>query len=215
MENIVDSILIYKSYGLENNFIFEKMGISKSNFYKIKKKINESLFVPFKKNNNNHNTITEDEKNAVLKYALDNPKYFHRELTYRLIDENIAFLSESSVYRLLKENNLIKKYKKKKNYGWKHRYSNEAGKPDELWQTDLTYIKYKNNDLYQLSFIDVFSRYIVLSITLTDMSSNTVSRVFNEYLKKNMNNLKRKPRLQSDNGSSYIGGKNKKLISNN
>ena len=83
---------------------------------------------------------------------------------------------------------------------------------DELWQTDITYLKYKGKDVYQLSFIDVYSRYIVLSATINNMESDTVSEIFEKYYEKNKINLKQKPRIQSDNGSCYVGWEFKEVM---
>jgi transposase InsO family protein len=112
----------------------------------------------------------------------------------------------------LKVYNFILRKSHKKNYGWVHRYSNEDYVPDELWQTDITYLRYQNKDVYQLSFIDVFSRYIVLSVTLLNMTSSTVSDVFEKYIEKNKDKLKRIPIIQSDNGSPYIGKEFQQVI---
>jgi len=85
-------------------------------------------------------TLMEKEEEAIVEYAVNHPRYFHRELTYRMIDENIVYTSVSTVYRILKKNGLIKENGYKKRYGWVHRYSNEATSPDELWQADITYL---------------------------------------------------------------------------
>jgi transposase InsO family protein len=129
-----------------------------------------------------------------------------------MIDENIVFLSPSSVYRILKQANLIKNNKKTKKYDWEHKYSNQAYAPDELWQIDITYLKYKNKNVYQLSFIDVYSRFIVLSVTLLNMQADTISSILKKFLEKNIKKLKNKPILQSDNGSSFISSEFRSVI---
>ncbi|GLI54158.1 transposase [Thermodesulfovibrio yellowstonii] len=153
----------------------------------------------------NVNALTEEEKDAIVKYALGKPKYYHREMAWRMVDENIVYTSASTVYRILKENGLIRENERKKRYGWVHRYSNEASYPDELWQADITYIRYRNRDIYQLTFIDVYSRYVVLSVPLRSMDSTTVSRVFERLIEQKQDELQRRPKLQTDNGSCFIG----------
>ena len=207
------SIKQFKSYDFKLKQILTLIGISKSRYYYFKEQIEKKRE---KSGNDKHiicvNKITEDEKTAVIEYALKHTEYRHRELTYRMIDENIAYLSESSVYRVLKEANLIQNKRKIKKYGWIHKYSNYANFPDELWQTDITYLRYNGKEVYQLSFIDVYSRYIVLSVSISNMESRTVSEIFEKYYEKNKNKLRRKPRIQSDNGSCYVGFEFKKLL---
>jgi putative transposase len=79
-----------------------------------------------------------EERSAVLAYARRHPEIRHRELAWRMIDEEVAFLSPSTVYRILREANLMCRQR-----GRKKRYREEiekATKPDERWGTDLMYV---------------------------------------------------------------------------
>ncbi len=44
-----------------------------------------------------------EEKEAVKGYALKHPEIRHRELSWRMLDEDVACLSASTVYRILGE----------------------------------------------------------------------------------------------------------------
>ena len=44
-----------------------------------------------------------EERSAVLAYARAHAEIRHRELAWRMIDEDVAFLSQSTVYRILRE----------------------------------------------------------------------------------------------------------------
>ena len=48
-----------------------------------------------------------EEKQAVLAYARKHPELRHRELAWRMVDEDVAYLSPSTVYRILKQANLV------------------------------------------------------------------------------------------------------------
>jgi transposase-like protein len=50
---------------------------------------------------------TDEEKRAVRAYALKHPGIRHRELAWRMVDEGVAYLSPSTVYRVLKGENLV------------------------------------------------------------------------------------------------------------
>lgn len=183
------------------------IGISVSFYQRIKKQIETGTVEAEKppRKGHNVNAILPEEEQSVVVYARANPNYYHRELTWRLIDDKITFMGMTTVYRILSKNGLICSNKLRKKYGWHHRYSNEAQMPDERWQTDITYLRYGNRDIYQLSFIDVYSRFVVISVTLLNMESRTVSDVIGTYLKEHQNELRRIPVIQSDNGSPYIG----------
>jgi hypothetical protein len=50
---------------------------------------------------------TKEEKRAVRSYAVKHPGIRHRELAWRMVDEDVACLSPSTVYRILKVENLV------------------------------------------------------------------------------------------------------------
>src|SRR5207244_2222127 len=50
---------------------------------------------------------TAEEKRMVLEYARRHAALRHRELAWRMTDEGVAFLSPSTVYRILKAENLV------------------------------------------------------------------------------------------------------------
>lgn len=53
------------------------------------------------------NSITDDVRGAMLDMALDRPELSPQELAFTFVDEKAQFVSESSVYRLLKAQGLI------------------------------------------------------------------------------------------------------------
>lgn len=214
IEPLISSIDKYTEYGLKLETILDNFELSRTRYFNLKARIasQDFNFNRQKCNKKMSHSITAEEREKIIKYALNNTNYFHRELAYRMIDENIVCVSPSTCYRVLKEQDLIKSNKSKPR-PWHGLYKNEASQPDELWQTDITYIRYRGKDLYLLIFIDVYSRYITFFKLLTSMDSKTVSECFENFIEKNHIFLKRKPRLQSDNGSCYIGGEFKSLIS--
>lgn len=52
------------------------------------------------------------ERDAVRAYALTHPKDGYRRLTWQMIDEDVAYLSPSSVYRILDEADLLYRWKR-------------------------------------------------------------------------------------------------------
>ena len=95
-----------------------------------------------------------------------------REIAYTLIDEDIAYLSPSAIYRILKRHNLITPWK---HPVWESTRPEHAKSPDEKWQTDIMYVKIRGRFFYLIIFIDEYSRYIVHHNLLATMDADSVS----------------------------------------
>jgi putative transposase len=95
-----------------------------------------------------------------------------REIAYTLMDEDIAYLSPSAVYRILKKYKLITPWK---HPAWESTRPEHAKSPDEKWQTHIMYIKISGRFFYLIIFIDEYSRYIVHHNLLTSMDADSVS----------------------------------------
>ena len=80
--------------------------------------------------------------------------------------------------------------------------------PNQLWQTDFTYLKVIGWGWFYLSTIlDDYSRYIIAWKLCTNMTADDVTATLKLALEAsgcNRANVVHKPRLLSDNGSSYI-----------
>jgi len=147
-----------------------------------------------------------EEKQAVLDYARRHPQLRHRELAWRMVDEDIACLSPSTVYRVLKEANLVCPWRRRT----KRRRAEEekATRPNQRWVTDLMHLQVGEGTYYFVSFMDEYSRYIVHHELLRGMDGIAVSVAAPaaiETLPRGEDGRPReKPEVQSDNGSGYI-----------
>ena len=145
------------------------------------------------------------EKEAILAYARAHPELRHRELAWRMVDEDVAFVSPSTVYRVLKEARLVCPWKGRRK---RRREDHEkASRPDEWWATDLMHLKVAEAEYYFVSFIDEYSRYIVYQELLTGMDGVTVSvaaQAALETLTSADGTLRAQPEIRSDNGSGYV-----------
>ncbi len=100
-----------------------------------------------------------EERQAVVEYALEHSGVRHRELAWRMIDNDAAYLSASTVYRILREQKLVRPWSARKK-----RYRDEdekASRPDEIWATDIMSMKTVEQTYFFIAFIDEYSRYIV------------------------------------------------------
>ncbi|MEM0136324.1 MAG: hypothetical protein QXU18_14055 [Thermoplasmatales archaeon] len=87
-------------------------------------------------------------------------------------NEDYAYLSPSSVYRILKKHDLIMGWKR---IPWIPSKPMRASLPDERGQTDIMYVKVKNRFFYLIISIDEYSRYMVYHSLMTSMDANSVS----------------------------------------
>jgi putative transposase len=153
------------------------------------------------------NRIPDDVRERIRKLALEEPALSPRELAVRFTDTESYFVSEASVYRLLKALDLIGSpafiVMKAAD-----EFADKTTAPNELWQTDFTYLKVIGWGWFYLSSVlDDFSRYIIAWKLCTTMTAEDVTATLDLALK--ASGLDRamvvhRPRLLSDNGSSYI-----------
>jgi putative transposase len=145
--------------------------------------------------------LLDREKRAILDYALKHPEIRHRELAWRMLDKGICAVSSASVYRVLREANLVCRWKPKTKVKGQGRQAPPTG-PDEKWQTDIKYVQVGNRNCYLISFMDVYSRYIVHHQLLTRMDGQSVSTEAAAALAKL--GFDQCPDIQSDHGSGFI-----------
>jgi putative transposase len=107
------------------------------------------------------NRVPDPERQRIIELALDEPALSPRELAVRFTDTESYFVSEASVYRLLKAHELIASpafivIKAA------DAFKNKTTAPNQLWQTDFTYLKVIGWGWFYLSTVlDDFSCYIV------------------------------------------------------
>jgi RNA-directed DNA polymerase len=153
------------------------------------------------------NRIPDDVRNQIVALALEAPELSPRELAVRFIDERKYFVSEASVYRLLKAHDLITSpaYVVIKAAD---EFKDKTTAINQLWQTDFTYLKITGWGWYYLSTVlDDFSRYIVAWKLCATMRADDVTATLDLALKASGLDhvtVLHRPRLLSDNGSSYV-----------
>src|ERR1700720_4689382 len=117
------------------------------------------------------------------------------------------FVSEASVYRLLKAHDLITSpafiLMKAADT-----FAHPTTAPNQLWQTDFTYLRVIGWGWFYLSTVlDDFSRYILAWKLCTTMTASDVSDTLTIALRSSgleRVRVRHRPRLLSDNGPSYL-----------
>ena len=155
------------------------------------------------------NRVPDEVKRKVVDFALQETELSPRELAVTFTDQERYFVSESTVYRVLKAHDLITSpafiVLKAAN-----EFKDKTTAINQLWQTDFTYIKVLGWGWFYLSTVlDDYSRYIVSWKLCTNMRAADVTDTLDLALQASgcdQVHVVHKPRLLSDNGSSYVSG---------
>ena len=189
----------------------EKIGIPRATFYRWYDLYQtggpEALDDRHPKPDRVWNRIPDDVRERIVNLALDESALSPRELAVRFTDTEGYFVSEASVYRLLKAHDLIASpafiVMKAAD-----EFKDKTTAPNQLWQTDFTYLKVIGWGWFYLSTVlDDFSRYIIAWKLCTTMKAEDVTVTLEMALVASGLDKARvlhRPRLLSDNGSSYI-----------
>jgi putative transposase len=191
----------------------QMLGITPSTFYRwydrFRSRGREALEDRPSKPGRVWNRIPDEVRQRIVTMALEQPELSPRELATRFTDTNSYYVSESSVYRLLKLHDLITSpafivIKAG------DEFKDKTTAPNQLWQTDFTYLKVIGWGWYYLSTIlDDYSRFIIAWKLCTTMRADDVTDTLELALRASgcdSAKVVHKPRLLTDNGSSYISG---------
>jgi putative transposase len=190
----------------------DKLGIPRSTFYRWYDRYLEggieALADRRSRPDRVWNRIPDDVRGQIIDLALQVPELSPRELAVRFTDERKYFISEASVYRLLKAHDLITSpaYVVIKAA---NEFKDKTTAINQLWQTDFTYLKITGWGWYYLSTIlDDFSRYIVAWRLGPTMCASDVTATLDQALAASgldSATVVQRPRLLSDNGVLSCG----------
>lgn len=197
--DVVETILSYRDKTkLPIKELLSHGGISRTKFYEWKKRYGYT---------NNHNGkipkshwLLKDEKEAIVRYARENEEEGYRRLCYMMIDEDIAYVSPSTVYRILKENDLLNKYIEREESKRGEGYT-QPEKPHEEWHIDITYVNMLGSFMFLVGIIDGYSRFIVHHELRKSMKDKDISLVLQRAHERFP---EEKPRIISDRGGQFI-----------
>jgi putative transposase len=155
------------------------------------------------------NRIPTEVKEQVVELALVHPEKSCRQIAWLFVDEMGYFLSESSVYRILKGYDLVKSPVFQM-IPAKDKFEKLTQHVNELWQTDFTQFRVVNWGWYYLSTVlDDHSRYILGWKLSSTMGVGDVQDTLEMALERSglqTARVRHRPRLLSDNGPAYLSG---------
>ena len=193
-----------------------QLDIPKSTFYdwygRYREKGYDGLLPQFSLDRRQWNHIPDQEREEVVNVALEFPEKSPRELAFHITDHHEWFISESSVYRILKSRDLITSPTHIVMKAADH-FKDPPARVNELWQTDFSYLKVVHWGWYYLTTIlDDYSRYIIAWELCKNMRSDDVGRVVLKALDITGLTVDERPKLLSDNGSCYVSGDLKEFL---
>jgi transposase InsO family protein len=188
-----------------------ELNVNRSTFYKWYQRYQEggyeALANRYRPPRQFWNAIPPWERERVVKTALEHPEKSPRELAWYITDTRGYYISESTVYRILKAHDLVTSplYTV---VTAQDKFPNPTKAPNELWQTDFTWFKVVHWGWYYMcTILDDYSRYILAWQLCTGMSTEEVKVTIEAAIRFTGFREPRvlhRPRLLSDNGPCYV-----------
>ena len=205
-DEVVDYVRYWSSRTeIKAGKIVNHIGITRSKYYDWRRRYGKT---------NEHNAwiprdfyLTDREKRAIIAYYNDHLLEGYRRLTYMMMDDDIVAVSPSSVYRVLVNAGLLRRWNRKpskKGAGFQ-----QPLKAHEHWHIDISYINICGTFYYLCSILDGFSRYIVHWEIRESMTEADVEIILQRAREKFPD---AKPRVISDNGPQFISKDFKEFI---
>ena len=210
-EEKLEIIQIVEHSDLSIKKTLEELDVPRSNFYRWYLRYQEQgpdgLLEAPARASQFWNRIPESVRQQVVDLALQHPEQSARQLAWRFIDERGYFLSESSVYRILRGFDLVKSPVFQM-LSAKDKFEKPTRRVNELWQTDFTQFKVLDWGYYYLSTVlDDYSRFILAWKLSPTMAATDVQETLELALKSSglhQARVRHRPRLLSDNGPAYL-----------
>ena len=208
-----DLIKKLEEMGWDKRKALDELGIPESTYYSWKKCYEENGIEGLKKQTTAAgriwNRLLASEKVEVLQIARKYPEKSARLLSVEITDNHSFSVSESTVYQILKKENLIEPRPLEEmpaGRQWHHKTT----RVDEIWQCDATHVFVAGWGYYKIiPVLDDLSRKVLSGDVHRDESSYSISdavEMAREEAKRLGHTLDPPPMLLSDNGAGFKGG---------
>jgi len=191
---------VEKQFGKKRQALMT-MGIAKSTYYRWRQRQDE-----VKHRGSPWNKITPNEERRILAVAREFPDLSSRQLAVWITDHEGFAVSESTVYRILSREGMVKRQEAKLSAA--DEYHTKTTRPHQMWATDASYFKVIGWGYYYLvTVMDDYSRFILGWKLQKDMSSNSLIEVVQTAVDATgMTDVpvEDRTKLLSDNGAGYV-----------
>jgi putative transposase len=181
--------------------LLNELGIPKSTYYRWRQGQSKlrGIRSPW-------NRITPREERRILAVAREFPELSSRQLSAWITDREGFAVSESTVYRLLRREGLVKR-REIELVAAKEYHTKTTG-PHQMWATDASYFRVAGWGYYYLvTVMDDYSRYILAWKLQKDMTADSLIEVVQEAVDATGMTgvpVENRTKLLSDNGSGYV-----------
>ena len=152
------------------------------------------------------NRITPEEAGKVLVVARGSPELSSRQLSAWITDNGGFAVSESTVYRILRREGLVKRQETQLLAA--NEYHTKTMRPYQMWATDASYFRVVGWGYYYLvTVMDDYSRFILGWKLQKDMPANSLIEVVQEAVDATGMTevpVEDRTKLLSDNGAGYV-----------
>lgn len=212
----LEIIKLVEESDLGVNRTLKQLGLPKRTFYNWYKNYREKgydgLITHGRAQGRVWNQIPEEHKEQIVDIALEISTFSCRELAAHITDHHKLFVSESSVYRILKSRGLITA-PAFMTISASDSFKDKTTRINEMWQTDFTYFKIVGWGWYYLSTVlDDYSRCILAWDLCKGMTAPDVMITVEKALSYTGIPPNKRPKLLSDNGSCYISAELNKYL---
>ena len=187
------------------SFFTDRLGLARSKFFSWQRRYGCV---------NRHNGsiprefwLEEWEKRAIVDFYLAHPLDGYRRCCYMMIDANIVAVSPATVYRVLKQAGVMRRWNGKPSKKGTGFIQPEAA--HKHWHVDVSYVNIRGTFYYLCSVLDGYSRYIVHWDIRESMEERDVAIIIQRARERFPG---ARPRIISDNGPQFIAKEFKEFI---
>ena len=187
--------------------VLRELGIPKSTYYRwLRRQDQQGLDDRPGGGNPTWNRLTSQEVHYVLSTARQMPELSCRQLATWTTDNQGFSVSESTVYRILRSEGLVKSPEMRLAAG--KEYHRKTTGPNQMWATDASYFRVIGwGYYYMVTVMDDYSRFILAHKLQRDMTSDSFIEVVQEAVDRTSMDqvpVTDRTRLLSDNGPGYV-----------
>lgn len=204
-----DEILSFTQYWNERSQISTQqllawLGLKRGRYYDWKQR-------RAKPNRHNARTpkshwILEEERKAIINYAKNNLPAGYRRMSYLMLDADVAAVSPSTTYRVLKSAGLIEAWNNRSGKGMGFEQPTAA---HEHWHIDFSYLRIKDMFYFLVTVMDGYSR-AILSWDLKPQMTQEDAQIAIQRAREKHPGVT--PRIISDNGPQFVSKDFKSFI---
>ncbi len=186
--------------------VMAELGVPKSTYYRWRARQRQGRLDDRSSGISVWNALTPGEASVVLQVAMEYTNLSSRQLAVWITDNKGFSVSESTVYRILRHEGLVKSPEMKMAAG--NEFHTKTRGPHEMWATDASYFRVVGwGFYYMVTVMDDFSRFILAWKLQMDMTSDSFIEVIQDAV--DLTGMTEVPlddrtRLLSDNGPGYV-----------